>query len=86
MSKSSKTTANPKPAPAALQQPASLELVLGDQRVSLGVDYVGAYMRKDGITKFSVTATCLNRDDARILAQALGEIGIRDQESPKSES
>lgn len=48
MSKSGKTV---KP---ALQQPASLELVLrrgGDRRVSLGVDYVGAYMRKDGITK-----------------------------------
>ncbi|MDR2538022.1 MAG: hypothetical protein LBC46_06940 [Treponema sp.] len=78
MSKSGKTV-KPKP---ALQQPASLELVLGDQRVSLGVDYVGAYMRKDGITKFSVTATCVNRDDARILAQALGELGIKEPENP----
>ncbi|MDR2418178.1 MAG: hypothetical protein LBD79_03905 [Treponema sp.] len=76
MSKSGKPV-KPKP---TLQQPASLELVLGDQRVSLGVDYVGAYMRKDGITKFSVTATCVNRDDARILAQALGELGIKDKQ------
>jgi hypothetical protein len=77
MSKSGKTV-KPKP---AIQQPASLELVLGDQRISIGVDYVGAYMRKDGITKFSVTATCLSRDDARILSQALGEIGIREAEN-----
>ncbi|MDR1399690.1 MAG: hypothetical protein LBJ41_07210 [Treponema sp.] len=84
MGKSAKP-ATPKPKPV-LQQPASLELVLGDQRVSLGVDYVGAYMRKDGVTKFSVTATCVNRDDARILAQALGELGIREPENPKSEA
>jgi hypothetical protein len=76
MAKSGKTV-KPKSAP---QQPASLELVLGGQRISLGVDYVGAYMRKDGTTKFSVTATCLNRDDARILAQALGELGVRETE------
>ncbi|MDR3170545.1 MAG: hypothetical protein LBT13_07780 [Treponema sp.] len=61
-----------------MRQDVSLQLVLGDKRVTLGVDYVGAYMRKDGTTKFSVTATCLNRDDARILAQALGELGVKD--------
>ncbi|MDR3342412.1 MAG: hypothetical protein LBT14_06425 [Treponema sp.] len=62
------------------QQNVSLQLVLGDKKVSLGVDYVGAYMRKDGTTKFSVTATCLNKEDARILAQALGELGIQGPE------
>ncbi|MDR2484245.1 MAG: hypothetical protein LBD55_02485 [Treponema sp.] len=56
----------------------SLQLVLGNKKVTLGVDYVGAYMRKDGTTKFSVTATCLNKEDARIVAQALGELGVND--------
>lgn len=64
----------------------SLQLVLGNKKVTLGVDYVGAYMRKDGTTKFSVTATCLNKEDARIVAQALGELGVNDpnekRESP----
>jgi hypothetical protein len=58
----------------------SLELVMGKKRVSLGVDYIGAYMRKDGTTKYSVTATCLNREDSRIVAQALGELGLNSSE------
>ncbi|MDR0561978.1 MAG: hypothetical protein LBG73_04750 [Spirochaetaceae bacterium] len=61
-----------------MAQGVSLELVLGNKRVTLGVDYVGAYMRKDGTTKFSVTATCLNKEDAKIVAQALGELGVQE--------
>ncbi|MDR2517953.1 MAG: hypothetical protein LBD13_00875 [Spirochaetaceae bacterium] len=61
-----------------MAQNVSLELTLGNRKVSLGVDYIGAYMRKDGTTKFSVTATCLNKEDARIVAQALGEMGAED--------
>jgi hypothetical protein len=71
-----------------MAQEVSLQLVLGNKKVTLGVDYVGAYMRKDGTTKFSVTATCLNRDDAKIVAQALGELGVQEpsEERPEPDS